>query len=597
MLKRCLLPVLAFAVATASSAQAFELSFSARAADEELRSLLQNASLVAPLADDAQAAPQDILSAAQADYGRLVGTLYEAGYFAPVINIRVNGREAAGISPLSSPGPITRIDIAVNPGPQFRFGQAQIAPVTSRTELPPAFTSGAVARTGAIRDAVDAGIEGWRDAGHAKAKVGGQQLTARHPSRVLDANVALSPGPRLTFGQLRIKGNKAVRTDRIRDIAGLPTGKVFNPDEIRKATTRLRRTGAFSVAALSEAEEIGPGDTLDVNLQIVEQKPRRFGFGAELSTNDGLGLSGFWLHRNLLGGAERLRLDAEIEGIGGQTGGADFTLGARLTRPATFNEDTDFYALAEIESLDEESFSSDSFRVEAGIRRYASDQREYTFGLGLQHARTEDAFGTRNYTILTLPASAEFDYRDNALNAKSGYYAFASLTPFISIDGTENGLRTYLDGRVFKTVGENDGLTFALRGQLGSVAGPTLATAPTDFLFYSGGGGTVRGQDYQSLGVDLGGGQEIGGRSFLGLSGEVRVKTGDKLSVVGFIDAGYIGSEAFPDGSTGNWHSGAGLGVRYDTGIGPIRVDLGIPVSGPGDNTGFELYIGIGQAF
>ncbi|WP_299192339.1 autotransporter assembly complex family protein [uncultured Litoreibacter sp.] len=576
---------------------AFELRFASSAGSSELNAELLAASLVAPLADKADASPQDVLAAAQADYGRLIGTLYEEGYFAPTINIGVNGREAAGISPLASPGAIQTVAITINPGARFQFGETAIAPIARGTELPADFSRGAVAKTGTIRDAVEAGIEGWRAAGHAKADIAEQRLIARHPARELDANIQLQPGPRLTFGNLVVRGNTSVRTGRIRDIAGLPSGRQFDPEEVRKATTRLRRTGAFKVAALSEAEKIGAGNTLDINAQIVEEKPRRFGFGAEISSTDGLGLSGFWLHRNLFGGAERLRLEGEIEGIGGQTGGADFKIGARFSRPATFNEDTDFFALTELESLDEESFSADRFKVEAGIRRYASDQREYTFGLGLQHARTEDAFGVRDYTIFTLPASAEFDYRDDPLNAKAGYYVFASVTPFVAIEGTESGVRTYLDGRVYKTVGAAENLTFALRGQLGSVSGPTLATAPADFLFYSGGGGTVRGQNYQSLGVDLGGGQEIGGRSFLGLSGEVRVKTGDKLSLVGFVDAGYVGAQAFPNGSDGDWHSGAGFGIRYDTGIGPIRVDLAVPVSGPGENSGFEVYIGIGQAF
>jgi translocation and assembly module TamA len=139
-------------------------------------------------------------------------------------------------------------------------------------------------------------------------------------------------------------------------------------------------------------------------------------------------------------------------------------------------------------------------------------------------------------------------------------------------------------------------VTLAFRGLAGSLVGPSIATAPADFLFFSGGSGTVRGQEYQSLGVDLSPGVTIGGRSFLGLSGEVRVQARRKLSVVGFYDAGYIGSESFVDGS-GEWHSGVGAGLRYDTGIGPIRFDLAIPVSGPGDNTGLEVYIGIGQAF
>ena len=88
----------------------------------------------------------------------------------------------------------------------------------------------------------------------------------------------------------------------------------------------------------------------------------------------------------------------------------------------------------------------------------------------------------------------------------------------------------------------------------------------------------------------------MGGRAFLGFSAEARVKVTDAIGLVGFADAGYIGSEEFYDGS-GQWHSGAGLGVRYDTGIGPIRLDLAVPTSGPETGENFQVYIGIGQAF
>jgi translocation and assembly module TamA len=292
-----------------------------------------------------------------------------------------------------------------------------------------------------------------------------------------------------------------------------------------------------------------------------------------------------------------LRFDASIDGIGGTTGGADGALSALFSRPATFNEDTDFYASFEIESRNEEDFEADILSLEAGIRRYASDRREYTFGLGIQSARTVDDFGEQDYTILTAPASALFDYRDDKLNATDGYYAEVKLTPFFSLEGTDDGLLSTADLRAYKSVGPERGVTFAFRGQFGSLVGPGLLNAPADFLFYSGGGGTVRGHEYQSLSIDLGGGNETGGRSFLGFSGEARVKTTDALSLVAFYDAGYIGREEFPDGSSGEWHSGAGIGVRYDTGIGPIRLDLAVPLDGPGDPSGFEIYIGIGQAF
>ena len=130
--------------------------------------------------------------------------------------------------------------------------------------------------------------------------------------------------------------------------------------------------------------------------------------------------------------------------------------------------------------------------------------------------------------------------------------------------------------------------------QFGSVSGSSLSGTAPNFLFQSGGGGTVRGQPYQSLGVDNGG-TTSGGRSFLGLSGELRGKVRGNISLVGFADAGYIGAESFYDG-TGEWHAGAGLGLRYDTAVGPIRLDVATPVSGStGD--GVQVYIGIGQAF
>ena len=268
----------------------------------------------------------------------------------------------------------------------------------------------------------------------------------------------------------------------------------------------------------------------------------------------------------------------------------------RFERPATFNEDTDFYALASIEQLDEVNFFSRQADIEAGIERIASENRTYTLGLGLRTAETRDAFGENSYTLFTLPLSATFDYRDDKLNATSGYYLSASLTPFLAIDGADNGLRTYVDARAYRTFGEARPITFALRGQLGSVYGPDLSVAPADYLFYSGGGGTVRGQPYQALGVDLGNGNTVGGRSFLAIAAEARVKVTDAIGIVGFVDGGYIGEEEFYDGS-GEWHSGAGLGLRYETGIGPIRLDIAVPTSGPDTDENFQVYIGIGQSF
>lgn len=587
-----------FLIVSALPASAFELRVQSPDIKGEMAQDLVAVSLLAGLKSATQPpTPQDILAAARADYARMVGLLYERGFFAPVISIRINGREATEIPVISPPPVVQNVTITATAGPVFRFAQADVTPLASGTEVPDGFATDQVATTGRMRTAVDAGITGWRKQGFAKARLASQSITARHEARRIDADLRLAPGRKLDFGDLRITSQSAVRESRIRDIAGLPSGAVFDPDELDRVTERLRRTGAFSVVSLTEAETPGDDGTLDIAAQLVDAPPRRLGFGAELSTQEGLTVSGFWLHRNLFGGAERLRISGEISGIEGDTGGEDYELSFQFSRPATFNEDTDFFTTFSLESRNETNFSSKRSSIEAGIRRYASPEREYTFGIGFEAANTADAFGIHQYRVLTFPASAEFDYRDNPLNATKGFFAKAEVTPFVGLTGTSEGVRTLLDLRTYRSTGPDDRLTFALRGQLGSVIGPGLSNAPTDFLFFSGGGGTVRGQEFQSLGVTQPGGAVSGGRSFLAVSGEVRVKTSDKLSLVGFLDAGYIGAESFPDGSSGDWHSGAGFGLRYDTGIGPIRVDLGVPVSGPGNPSGVLIYIGIGQAF
>lgn len=567
------------------------------AMSEELRTDLEAGSLLIEQSQsETGVSPQEIVALAQADYQRLLAILYDYGFYGATIRIALDGREAADITSVAPPSDVAQAEIAVTPGQAFRFARAEVGPLAPETTLPEGFREGETARLSLLRDTVSAATDGWRDAGHAKAKLESQRVTARHADQTLNVTLRMNPGPQLRFGSLSVTGNEAVRAERILEIAGLPTGTVYSPQQLERAAARLRRTGTFRSVAMIEAEAPTAEGALPITARVSEESPRRFGFGAEVSTVEGVSLSAFWLHRNLFGGAERLRFDAEIEGIGGETGGTDFLVSALYQRPATFNEDTSLYLLGEVEQQDEVNFFSRQATVGVGIERIASDQRRYRLGVGLRRANTRDAFGENNYTLFVVPAGMTFDYRDKALDARRGYYLDTEIKPFLAIDGADHGVLTTVDLRSYRTFGETRPTTLALRGQLGSLVGPGLSVAPADFLFYSGGSDTVRGHDYQSLGVDLGGGRIVGGRSFLGFSAEVRMRTAGNLGYVGFFDVGYIGEEAFPDGS-GEWQSGAGLGLRYDTPIGPIRLDVGVPTSGDDGGSSVQVYIGIGQAF
>ncbi|MGB1235581.1 MAG: autotransporter assembly complex protein TamA [Planktomarina sp.] len=588
---------IAIALATILAATSLYAAEVTLDAPDDLRDDLVSASTLLGLDDDAATDGQSILSSAKADYQRLISVLYSNGYFAPVINIRLDGREAASFPPIFAPDVVNTVQITVQSGPVFTFGKTDVGPLAPDTDIPVAFMTGQTADVSVLRQTAGIAVDGWRAVGHATARVGGQQITARHPDRKLDASIRIAPGPVLRFGTLTIEGNEDVRADRIAAIADFPAGKIYSPDQLKIVTARLRRIDAFRSVAVQEADEIGPNDTLGVNVAITENLPRRVGFGAEVSSLNGFSTSAFWLHRNLFGGAERLRFDAEINGIGGSNGGADYRLVGRFERPATFNADTHFYAQTSLERMDETLFFSDSFDVEAGILRIASEERQYELGVGYKNAQARDDFGERSFQFITVPLQATFDYRDDKLDATSGFYLNARLTPFAGISGNKSGMRVYGDARAYYTLGDDHPVTLAGRFQIGSLIGPDVDEAFPDMLFYSGGSGTVRGHAFQSLGVTLPSGEDVGGTSFIGLSTEARVKITNTLGVVGFFDAGYIGDSDVGISDFGRVQTGAGLGVRYDTGIGPIRLDMALPVSGPNDASGIEVYIGIGQAF
>ena len=158
------LKTLAFAASLVACAAApltsAEITLSAPGADSDLEDALRGASLTLSAQDEDVTDSQELLAAAKADYRRLVAALYEEGYFSGAVSIRVDGREASGLSLLNEPAAIQRIDIAVDTGPSFTFSQAEVAPLPPEADLPEGFAPGQPAGTVIMREAVEAVARG-----------------------------------------------------------------------------------------------------------------------------------------------------------------------------------------------------------------------------------------------------------------------------------------------------------------------------------------------------------------------------------------------------------------------------------------------------
>ncbi|MEM1232630.1 MAG: BamA/TamA family outer membrane protein [Pseudomonadota bacterium] len=576
------------------------LSLPAAASAQDLRLSLPNTDLAARLRGEAlvfqaedDATNADLVATARGDYERILAALYDEGYFGATVSIRMNGREAAGLSAFSAPATVTPIEIAVDVGSRFRFGRADISPRAPGSAASEDFRPGAIASTGAIRGAAGRAIDDWRAASHAKARITGQDVTARHTASELDVALTIVPGPALTFGDLVVPADATVRPERIRTIAGLPKGQPFTPAAVDKARARLVSTGTFASVVAREAVNPNTDGSLDIELDLEAAPLRRLGFGAEISSNEGVSLEAFWLHRNIFGGAERLRFDASVSGIGGDSGGIDYALSSLLSIPGFRRADDTLDISIAFERLDEPAF--EERLVEIGVRRsrQVNENTEAGVYLGYRGSESTDAFGSREFQHFIISVDASLDLRDDSLNPTSGYFLVAEVQPFIGFSGSETGVILSGDARAYRALG--DRTVIAGRFQLGSIQGASVEGTPPDFLFFSGGGGSVRGQGFQSLGV-VSNGSTIGGQSFAGASLEVRRDITESIGVVGFLDYGYIAEEG--NFENGKDHAGVGIGVRYNTTLGPLRVDVGVPLGDASDpDTSYGLYIGLGQSF
>ncbi|MEM1078023.1 MAG: autotransporter assembly complex family protein [Pseudomonadota bacterium] len=577
-----------------TNAQAQDLEISTAFIDEELTESLRAASLVRVVLDEASSTSQDVVAAAKADYKRYLSVLYQNGYYSGVVSILVDGREAAQLSPFETPDQVSKIEVEVTPGNPFTFGRAIVDPTAPGTELPEDFRSGALARSGLIKQAADASIQSWRDVGHAKAALTGQRVTAAHQENALNVDIKIDPGPRLTFGEMKITGNTDVRTERIRAMAGFPAGAQFSDEDLETTQRRISRTGAFRFVVVEEAETPNSDDTIDVIVELQEEKPRRLGFGAEIGSSDGISVSGFWFHRNLLGGGERLRFDADLTQQLEDGEELEFTFGVSFLRPAVFAPEADYFASLDISREANSAFREDIATFDTGFNYRFSDEFFVYGGIRLSATKTDLKPGKRRFRIFGTPVGATYDTRDIVTDARAGTFITGEVFPFVGERDADDGVRTTLDARYYKSFIEDDALTLAVRGQLGSVFGATSGSVPESYLFFSGGGGTVRGQPFESLGVTRNGSLSSG-EGFAGLSLEARYRFTDAIGAVGFFDYGRITDGDIFNG-TGDSHSGAGLGLRYDTPVGPIRVDIAAPVSGDTDD-GVQFYFGLGQAF
>jgi len=567
---------------------------------------VRNASALLADQDRPASGAAGLIAKARGDYRRILAALYGEGYYGGAVSIRIGGIEASGLAPDTNlPDPVD-VTVAVSTGPLFRFGNVAIvnqAPPTldphDQVDLPVmrGYGAGEIARSAVVLRAEQLALEAWRQQGYAKAEIVSRDVVADHATNTVDAVITVNPGRLAAFGPIAVTGTERMNPDFVAQQTGLAVGQEYDPDDIERAQKRLDRLEVFRSARLQAAESIGSDGLLPYDLIVEELPGRRFGLGATYSTVDGLGLEGYHLWRNLFGQAERLRLDARVASIAWpiDTAQFDYFVGGTFTKPGFYHPDVDLVATVSAERTIYPNYTETSAGGRVGATWFYSDELTFEGGASFKVARFDDVFGTRDFQTAGVYAGVIYDGRDSTVDATEGWYASANLEPYFDLLGGTPGARLVVEGRTYFGFGEDDPFVLAGRLKGGAVLGPDLAAIPPDKLFFAGGGGSVRGYGFKSIGVDDGTGTVTGGRYLLEASLEARAKVTNDIGVVGFVDGGYVAADTFP--GLDDLRLGAGVGVRYYTGFGPLRLDIAVPLNKKPGDPDYAIYAGIGQAF
>jgi len=202
------------------------------------------------------------------------------------------------------------------------------------------------------------------------------------------------------------------------------------------------------------------------------------------------------------------------------------------------------------------------------------------------------------YQLLGLPTQVIWNEANSDVDPTRGWRFTLNATPYA--DMTHSGdlfAILKLVGTSYLDISGNGRSVLAGRAAFGTIPGGTNASIPFDKLFYAGGGGSVRGFAYQSAGPRDAFNNPLGGASLVEGSIEFRQRIGESFGAVAFVDAGSSYTDTIPNFSQFAPRLGAGVGVRYYTGFGPARLDVGFPLNKRDGDAPFGVYVSIGQAF
>ena len=520
--------------------------------------------------------------------------------------LRSRGYFDAEVEPSIKPAQdVLQVVLTASPGRQYTFQSVELPGLEAVGE-----EAGPIRKVFAVKPGdpviADAVIKAGTDLqialgeeGYALAELGEQKIVVNHQTQTASLVLPVQPGPVAHFGKFTVSGNPPFPASHIATIARFDTGDQFKRSKVNDLRRALIATG---LVASADVRLVPTADrqTIDVAVHLEPAPFHTLAGELGYGTGEGVRAEASWQHRNFVNPEGALTIRG-VAGTQEQLASVEFRRSNFRRRDQTLD------ILAVASNIDRDAYRAKTLQLSGLIERQSNIiwQKKWTWSYGVDLIATDergvfedlDNKETRKFFIAALPVSLRYDGTNDLLDPTTGFRLGGRISPEISAKGGSFQYgRVQLDASTYHPV--SDGIVLAGRVRLGTIIGAKSSEIAPSRRFYSGGGGSVRGYGYQRLGPRDAFDDPIGGRGLaeFGLEARIRLKAfGGNFGIVPFLDGGTLTTDAMPDFK--DWQLGAGLGLRYYSSFGPIRVDVGTPLNPRANDAKIAVVVSLGQAF
>ena len=524
---------------------------------------------------------------AEDDLARLLQALRARGHYQAKLDVEIDQETS----------PIT-ITYDFEPGPVYRFQKVTIElnpPTEDKIDLPKlrrlGVEEGSRARSLKIIEAETALLNDVKEQGFANAELGEREVIVNHNTAKMDVTFRLNPGSKIYFGDTEVSGNEDVEARFVRRLLEWKPGKLVTPERLRTTQLNLIETGLFNSVRIEPGKEPDEDGRVPIRIDVKEAKHRTIEAGVRYRSDEGIGGSAGWEHRNLLGTGEKLGFELDGSQIG-------WHLTGEAREPDFLRRRQALVIGAEIAVENTDAFKSQSIGASVGIERAVGDGMNLAAGVAFRALEVEQDGDKESFGLMSLPASYTWDHSNNVLDPSKGGRLTIQNEPFIDVFGNDVAFNksSVAYSRYLRIKREKPRLILAGRAKAGFLFGAVRDNVPADERFYAGGGGSVRGFGFQLAGELDDDDDPIGGRSLFEAAGELRAQFTESIGAALFVDSGAAYGSTVPDFEE-DLRIGVGGGLRYFSPIGPLRLDVGFPIDRRDSDDAFQIYVSIGQAF